>query len=69
MAPAGQVSTDTGEGAHSEASASTDAARGGGGAYFLPKSGELSEAERGRFKAIGKAIVKCFYEGKRVGSR
>ena len=48
---------------------------GGGGRLYLPirSDTDAAKADNGetedRFRSIGRAIVKCFYEGKRIGSR
>lgn len=42
---------------------------GGGGAAYLPVCGALSAEKASRLAAVGRAMVKCFYEGRRVGSR
>ena len=35
---------------------------------YLPKSGELGGADKRRLAAVGRAMVKSFYGGRRVGS-
>lgn len=41
------------------------------GKLYLPKSGDLdcTGGAGSSYMAVGRAIVKCFYEGKRIGSR
>mmetsp|Transcript_14930 Transcript_14930/g.30678 ORF Transcript_14930/g.30678 Transcript_14930/m.30678 type:complete len:293 (+) Transcript_14930:275-1153(+) len=41
----------------------------GGGSVFLPRAGELSLSDSSRLRAVGRSMVKCFFEGRRVGSR
>jgi hypothetical protein len=40
-----------------------------GGDLYLPKAGALTGAEATALTSVGRAVVKAFYEGKRVGSR
>ena len=58
------------ESAASTTTANRGGSGGGGGRLFLPIAGRgLSAAVKGRFKAVGRAMVKSFYEGKRIGNR
>ena len=56
-------------GADGGADGSGDGGGAGGGVVYPPKSGELGGAGKQRLAAAGRAMVKCFYEGRRVGPR
>jgi hypothetical protein len=64
-----ESSSSVADGADGGADGSGDGGGAGGGVVYLPKSGELGGADKRRLAAVGRAMVKCFYEGRRVGSR
>lgn len=64
-----ESSSSVADGADGGADGSGDGGGAGSGVVYLPKSGELGGADKRRLAAVGRAMVKCFYEGRRVGSR
>jgi len=68
----GVVSPDVGLFECSSSFTSSDESHSQGnnrGGVFLPKAGKLTSQDERRMRAVGRVIVKCFYEGKRLGSR